>query len=122
MYVIETRGYSTPDKVVISKNFLIPSIVKTMNMYDSDIVLSDEILTYIIDFKTQEEKGVRNLKRSLEIIFNKINLYTLMEPNTTLFNEPLIKNIEFPFYITNHIVDKLVPSNRVSSSALHMYL
>jgi len=56
MYVIETRGYSTPDKVVISKNFLIPSIVKTMNMYDSDIVLSDEILTYIIDFKTQEEK------------------------------------------------------------------
>lgn len=122
MYVIETRGYSTPDKVVISKQFLIPSIVRTLMMKDSDLVFEDDLLAYIIDSKTPDEKGVRNLKRSLEVIFSKLNLYSMMEPNTQLFQEPLMKDLKYPLLITRHMVDKLVPSNRVFSSALHMYL
>jgi ATP-dependent Lon protease len=122
MYVIETRGYSTPDKVVISKQFLIPSIVRTLMMKDSDLVFEDDLLAYIIDSKTPDEKGVRNLKRSLEVIFSKLNLYSMMEPNTQLFQEPLMKDLKYPLWITRHMVDKLVPSNRVFSSALHMYL
>lgn len=122
MFVIETKGYDTKDKVVISKQFLIPSIEKTLKLNPNDIIIDDELMTYIIDKKTHSEKGVRNLKRTLEIIFNRINLYTLMEPSGSLFNEKIITNIEFPFMVTRDIVDTLVQSNKDYLPALHMYL
>ena len=34
---------------------------------------------YICDNLTEGEKGVRNLKRCLEIIYSKLNLYRLNE-------------------------------------------
>lgn len=121
MYVIETRGYTTAEKVIITNKFLIPSIVDTLGLHSTDVSIPDPVLTYIIDIKTPGEKGVRNLKRTLEIIYNKINLYCLMEPNTTLFNEQVIQ-ITYPVTLTTHTVDKLVPSNRAPSGFLHMYL
>ena len=122
MYVIETKGYNTKDKLVISRQFLIPSIEKTLKLNENDICFEESVLTYIIDNKTEHEKGVRNLKRTLDVIFNRINLYTLMEPDSSLFNEKVIKNIEFPFHVTKDIVDTLVQSNKDSLPALHMYL
>ena len=49
--------------------------------------MPDDALTYIIDTFTGEEKGVRNLKRCLEIVYSKLNLFRLMKPNSKLFNE-----------------------------------
>jgi len=122
MFVIETKGYSTKDKVIIGKTFLIPTIEQTLKLNHNDILFTDELLTYIIDEKTGTEMGVRNLKRTLEIIFNRINLYTLMDPTSTLFNEKVITNIVFPFNVTKRIVDTLVQSNKDSFHASHMYL
>tara|TARA_B110000503_G_scaffold59050_1_gene94302 strand:+ start:5749 stop:7266 length:1518 start_codon:yes stop_codon:yes gene_type:complete len=122
MYVIETKGYNTKDKLVISRSFLIPTIENTLKLNKNDIYFQDNVLNYIIENKTGQEKGVRNLKRILDILFNRINLYTLMDPNSTLFNEKVITNIKFPFEITKDIVDTLVQSNKDSLPALHMYL
>jgi len=122
MYVIETKGYDTKDKLVIGKTFLIPSIEKTLKLNPKDIIIEDSVFIYIIEHKTGQEKGVRNLKRTLDIIFNRINLYTLMEPNSSLFNEKVITNIEFPFHVTKEIVDTLVQSTTDYLPALHMYL
>ena len=122
MFVIETNGYDTSDKVVISKTFLIPTIEKTLKLNKNDIIIEDDVLIYMIEKKTGQEKGVRNLKRTLEIIFNRLNLYTLMEPDSKLFNETIIKNIQFPFRLTKNILDTLVQSNKDSFAALHMYL
>ena len=122
MFVIETKGYSTKDKIVISNQFLIPSIEQTLKLNKGDFLFHDDILTYIIEQKTSQEKGVRNLKRTLEIIFNRINLYSLLEPSCSLFDEKVIKNITFPFEITRDIVDTMVQSNKETLPALHMYL
>lgn len=121
MYVIETRGYNTIEKVAITRQFLIPTIIKTLGLELDNVVFSDALLTYIIDTKTPAEKGVRNLKRTLEVIYNKLNLYSLMDPTTSLFNEPVL-DVRYPFVLTNHTVDKLVQSNREPSGFLHMYL
>ena len=63
---------------------------------------------YIIQKFTKEEKGVRNLKRCIEIVFSKLNLYRLMKPDSKLFSQDIIPNIEFPFNVTKEHVDKLI--------------
>ena len=123
MYNIETSGYNVDEKVIICNNYLIPSLEKELNMEKSSIVLSDEIIRHIVEKYTNGEKGVRNLKRCLEIVFSKINLYKFMKPGTTLFGESIIENIEYPFNITTEIADKIIKlNNQKNTSYLNMYL
>jgi ATP-dependent Lon protease len=122
MYVIETSGYNTEDKIVISKEFLIPTIEKNLCLNKGDFVFNNEILKYIIDNKTAQEKGVRNLKRNLEVIFNRINLFRLLKNEDKLFNQKIIQNIVYPFHITQDIVDILVETKKNFSHVQYMYL
>lgn len=122
MYVIETNGYNTKDKIIISHNFLIPTIEETLRLNKGDIIINDDILSYIIEKATNNEKGVRNLKRQLEIIYNRINLYRFLKKDSNFFNQKIIRNIKFPIHITRDIVDMLVVINKGSSLPLHMYL
>ena len=43
-----------------------------------DIVIPEETIHHIIDTYTEGETGVRNLKRCLEIVYTKLNLYRLL--------------------------------------------
>ena len=50
-----------------------------------------------------------NLKRCLEIIFSKLNLFRFMKADSTLFDKNLKSlNVIFPFTVTPNIVDKLI--------------
>ena len=53
---------------------------------------------------------MRNLKRCLEIIYTKLNLYRLMKPDINLFESSLDLNqkIQFPIKLNNKLVDKLM--------------
>ena len=82
----------------------------------------DYALTYIIDTFTGKEKGVRNLKRCLEIIYSKLNLFRLMKPNSKLFNEKMNSlKVEFPFTVKRDIIDKLI-SKKESDIPYNLYL
>ena len=121
MYVIETNGYNNKDKIEICKNFILPSVSKEMNINVDDIIFSDSIIQYIITY-TKHEKGVRNLKRNIETIFSKINLFRLMKPNTCLFDNKII-TISFPLVMTTEMIYNLLPKNETEQmSCLHMYL
>ena len=120
MYVIETNGYNTKDKIEICKNFILPSVSKEMNLNVTDIVMSDTIIQYIITY-TKPEKGVRNLKRNIETIFSKINLFRLMKPNACLFDNKSIF-VSFPIILTTDMIDNLLPKIEQTSNCLHMYL
>ena len=122
MYVIETNGYNNKDKIEICKKFILPSVSKEMNLDLNNIIISDSIIQYIITY-TKPEKGVRNLKRNIEIIFSKINLYRLLKPNTNLFENTTI-SVSFPLTLTTNIIDELLPKIEqiTSTSFLHMYL
>jgi ATP-dependent Lon protease len=121
MYVIETNGYNNTDKIEICKKFILPSVLKEMNLEMNDIVMSNTIIQYIIEKYTKKERGVRNLKRNIETIISKINLFRLLKPNTNLFDNASII-ISFPLTITNEIVDKLLPKIEETTSFLNMYL
>ena len=122
MYRIKTKGYGNKEKTTIANKYLIPAIVKNVNFKPEDIIVPDETIEYIINTYTEKEKGVRNLKRALEIIFTKINLYRLMKNDSTLFDNEKTINVEFPFTVTNDVVSKLVKKNEGNSAPFGMYL
>ena len=111
MYKLETLGYDIKDKYVISKNYLTPRICNQVNFNKEDIIINDDTLKYIITNFTNEEKGVRNLKRCLEIIYTKLNLFRLMKPKTNLFKNELSLQVEFPLNVTNELIDKIIKKN-----------
>ena len=123
MYNIETKGYDADEKVIICKDYLIPKLEKELNMDKGSIMISDEKIKHIVEKYTHGEKGVRNLKRCLEIIYSKLNLYTMMKPGTTLFGKKIIENITYPFEVNEDIIEQIVQTQTEKNvSHMAMYL
>jgi len=119
---IVTRRYEPIHKSIISKNYLIPAIREQVSFKETDIIIPDDTIHYIVSTHTNNEDGVRNLKRCLEIIHTKLNLYRLMRPDTNLFEVDMNIKVEFPIIITTSIVDALIKSNKECGSWQNMYL
>ena len=122
MYRIKIDGYKNTEKCVIAKDYVIPKIEKNINFKKGEIIISDEIIKFIVETLTDNEKGVRNLKRCLEIIYTKLNLYRLMKVGSKLFNKEEIIKVEFPFKITKEIVQKLIKKTNDNGAPIGMYL
>tara|TARA_Y100000022_G_C13056623_1_gene286925 strand:- start:59 stop:646 length:588 start_codon:yes stop_codon:yes gene_type:complete len=115
MYKIETNGYSIEDKIIISKKYLIPKIIEELNN-NIEIEINDETIKYIITNFTDGEKGVRNLKRCLETIYKKLNLYKYVCDDEE-FKKIYFKDIncKFPLKLDNIIIMKLL-SNMIKKN------
>jgi ATP-dependent Lon protease len=125
MYRIQTKGYDAKEKVIIARNHLLPKIREQVNFSESDVEIPEETLNYIISNKalTGEEAGVRNLKRCLEIIHTKLNLYRLMKPGSKLFGKEMEMEVSFPFTVTKKAVDFLIKNEeKQNQSLLAMYV
>jgi hypothetical protein len=109
MYRIHTNGYTKRDKTQIAQKYLIPKIQTEVAFKPDQIIILDETIEYIVEHHTQKEDGVRNLKRCLEIIYTKLNLYRLMKPGTKLFDKDATSiEVSFPFTVTNRVVDIMI--------------
>jgi ATP-dependent Lon protease len=120
MYRIRTKGYDLKEKTIIARNYMLPKIREQVGFGPDDIVFSDEILGHIISNQAKGEEGVRNLKRSLEIIHTKLNLYRLVKTGTQMFAKEMGLNVSFPYTLTRKDVDTLVKVDNNGSSAMSM--
>jgi ATP-dependent Lon protease len=118
-----TKGYELPQKTIIATDYLLPVIRNQVRFTDGEISLPEETIHHIINTHTHKEDGVRNLKRCLEIIHTKLNLYRLMRPDTNLFEKDMAIKVTFPITITPQIVDKLIHKQGDAGGAWqNMYL
>ena len=108
MYRIKTKGYIAKEKTIIATNYLLPRIREQVRFTSDDIIIPNDVLSHIIETHCNKEDGVRNLKRCLEIIYTKLNLYRLMKPGSNLFEGEMSLIVSFPFNVTKAIVDKLI--------------
>jgi ATP-dependent Lon protease len=120
MYHIETKGYNNIEKTIIANQYLMPKIRTNVAFKDGDIIISNDVLEYINSNLTNEEKGVRNLKRCLEVIHNKLNLHRLLQPDSTLFNKELSKKIDLPYTVTIEDVKNFI-IKKENDVPLNMY-
>jgi len=123
MYRIQTKGYDKKQKTVIANDYLLPKIREQVRFTEEEIIIPEDSIHHIIDSHCNKEDGVRNLKRCLEIIYTKLNLYRLMKPGQNLFEGEMSLNVEFPFTVAKDTVDKLIKkSTDVNVSMLSLYV
>jgi len=124
MYRIQTKGYDNKEKMIIARKHLLPKIREQVNFKEEDVIIHDDVLQYIIgnDF-CKDEQGVRNLKRCLEIIHTKLNLFRLVKSDYKLFAKDMNIDVQFPISVTKAHVDALVKKeDPMSQSMLAMYV
>jgi ATP-dependent Lon protease len=125
MYRIQTKGYDAKEKLVIARDYLLPKIREQVNFNESDVIIPDETIQYIVSNNgfTKEEAGVRNLKRCLEIIYTKLNLFRLVKPDAKLFGKDFDIEVTFPFTVTKKAVDIFIKNDEnQNQSMLAMYM
>ena len=125
MYRIQTKGYNAKEKIIIARKHLLPKIREQVSFKEEDVVLSDDTLDYIISHPElcKGEQGVRNLKRCLEIIHTKLNLFRLVKPDQNMFAKEIEIDVKFPFTVEKKHVDILIKSDDpMSQSLLAMYV
>jgi ATP-dependent Lon protease len=118
MYTIEIPGYNTNDKIHICEKHLIPAIEKDIGINSNDFIINRHVLKYLIE-KTKPEEGVRNLKRNLETIFNKLNLFRILK-HTTLFKDLI--DVSLPFTITESTIKLLIKLYEPKLNTSLMYI
>jgi len=124
MYRIQTKGYESKEKITIARDYLLPKIREQVNFNEEDIVIPDDTLKYIISTPhlTKNESGVRNLKRCLEIIYTKLNLYRLVKSDNAMFEKDLGIKVQFPITVTKKEIDVFIKNNEtLNPSMLAMY-
>ena len=119
MYKINTKGYDQQQKTIIANNYLLPKIREQVKFNSDEIIIPEKTIQYIVEYYCDQEKGVRNLKRCLEIIHTKLNLYRLMRPGTNMFEKKMTINVTFPITITNDIVSKLLTKTDALNPSLY---
>jgi hypothetical protein len=100
MIVIDLKGYDLKEKTIIAEQYLLPESLKEVNLTEK-IGISKEILTTIIQEYASEEKGVRELKRCIDQIAQKINMLRM-------YNSP-----ELPFYIKDFSLPFIVKKEHI---------
>ena len=134
MYVINTKGFKPTDKISICRNYVLPELLDTFIFSKEEIVFPDDTILHIIERFTGKEEGVRNLKRCLETIISKINIYYLSQKKEEKEEKeekegkedlPMtfkIKDFKLPLTVTPEIVKELLPVKNGDQPPEHMYM
>ena len=117
MVVIELQGYSLKEKMSIAQIFLLPSALKEVNL-DEKVSISQEMLEHILKEYASEEKGVRELKRCIEAIVQKINMLRIFNTKDLPFHIP---DFQLPFVVKKQHIDLFLKKKSVNASHLAMY-
>lgn len=130
IHVIRTESSNKESKIIIAKEYIIPSLLKNVKFNKEDITFTDDSIVNIIENYTDSEVGVRNLKRCLESIILKLNTLRLTHKNPLITSSPskqfipyYLNDYKLPMVITNEIVEKLLKGtslNYSKNNKIHM--
>jgi flagellar biosynthesis GTPase FlhF len=119
MYNIQVEGFGTKEKLIIAEQYLVSQTLREVNLFEK-ISIGKDILTYMIENHTGEEKGVRELKRCIQTMISKINLLRF-------YNDPAkvpfaIKGFSLPFAVKKEHVDLFMKKKAATDTSFtHLY-
>jgi len=118
MHIVYVKDPTDNDKIEIAKQFLMPSLLKNINL-ENVKEIDKKVIRKIITEYCKEEKGVRELKRCLEKILLKINtsLYSEKSKYKSLENID-INNIK----LTEKMIEEILERPDKFESHNSMYL
>ena len=101
LMIIELKGYDLKQKVAIAEQYLLPTALKDVSLTER-VGISKELLTYVIEEYAKDEQGVRELKRCIEQITQKLNMLRMYNSKDLPFH---IKDFALPFSVKKEHVD-----------------
>lgn len=101
MIVVQLAGYGPKDKISIAEQFLLPSALKEVNLGEK-VAISRDILQHVLDNYAKEETGVREFKRCIEQIVQRINMLRMFNVKELPFHIP---GFQLPFVLKKEHVD-----------------
>jgi len=116
MYKISTKGYTSNQKNVIGRDYMLPRIRDQMNL--QTVTIPDETMKYIVDHKCGTEDGVRNLKRCLETIYSKLNLQRMAGSSSVITKD--MPAVTFPCTVDTRLASTLIGSSNATNSSISM--
>lgn len=118
MIVVNLQGYQLKDKVAIAENYLLPAALKEVGLAEK-VGISKEILTHIVEEYASEEVGVRELKRCIDQIAQKVNMLRMFNSKELPF---YIKDFTLPYVMKkDHVGLFLKKKKDVNESIRHLY-
>lgn len=120
MIVVQLQGYNQKEKVAIAENYLLPAALKDVGLTEK-VAVSKEVLEYVLSGYASEETGVRELKRCMEQITQKVNMLRMFNSKELPF---YIKDFALPFVVKKEHVDLFLKkrSASIDISAKMMYI
>jgi ATP-dependent Lon protease len=113
--IIKVPGYGRQEKINIAKNHLIPKAIKNTNLSETDVIIEDGVISYIIN--QTDEKGVRKLKFKIDEIIKKISMMKSCQlPDGTYGKLKLsfmLKNFKLPLQLTIDHAGKLLRKEEI---------
>ena len=127
LITINTKSFELEDKIKIAEKYLIPDICEVLNMKLDNIIIDEDTLKYIIKTYTEDEGGVRTLKKILYNIFSRINLLNLTKhcDDIKYTFDTEVKKKDDKILIDNEILTKLIEEEKDKEnqhSLEHMYM
>jgi len=118
MVVVQLKGYDLKEKLEIATKFLVHNALEEVNLAEK-VAFGKDILTYILENYTKQEPGVREFKRCIEQIAQKINMLRILNSKDMPFYIP---NFSLPFVLKKEHVDLFLKKKDMSDkSYMSMY-
>ena len=112
MVVVSLNGYNPKDKIAIAEKFLLPTALKEVNLCEK-VAISREILQHVLENYAKEETGVRELKRCIEQIAQRVNMLRMFNVKELPFHIP---GFSLPFVLKKEHVDLFLKKRDVKDS------
>lgn len=95
MITINVNGYTSKEKLIIVKNYLLDEILPKYNFKKGDIIMDDNLIEYIILLTSKNESGVRGLKRAINDLVSWINMMKYIKTDNIEIILPYKVTIDF---------------------------
>ena len=102
IFVVKVPSYSIEDKKNIVSKYVLPKILKKLNMDTGDIVLSDECINLVVG-----NAGIRSIEKMMMDIIDKLNFLSKTGETGMDISFKISKKIEWPFVLTLDIFKQL---------------
>jgi ATP-dependent Lon protease len=109
MIVVNLQGYDKKDKLEIAERFLLPEALREVNLVEK-VAWSKDVLQHILDNYASEETGVRELKRCIGQIAQRINMLRMFNVKELPFHIP---GFSLPFVLKKDHVDLFLKKKEV---------
>jgi len=107
MTVIHCGGYNEKDKTVILKDYIWPQVLDRLCFKNTDVVLSDAAIKFIIEEYSKDEKGVRTLIRTVESMMTRLNMLRVAK-HESMKDYKFYMDVVFPLTICDDVVKVLL--------------